>query len=368
MIRRLGLLVLLLIAALGAGAAWLDSQLSRPYSSQSPEHTFVEIPHGTSRWHIAGTLRREGVIRNRLAFALFSEWHFRRPMQAGEYLFDEPLNSRQVFWKMSRGQIYVHTVVVPEGWSMYDIASDLQSQGVCSREAFLAATRDTSLISDLAPHASSLEGFLFPSTYKFTRRATCQQVVAEMVGEFRSVWSGLDPSGSTNFPDALTLEQVVTLASLVERETPNPAERPLVAGVFYNRLHRGYRLQCDPTVQYALEIDGHSEKNVHAQDLSVDSAYNTYEHRGLPPGPIANPGVASLRAALDPAATDYLYFVANGHGGHFFSQTLAEHNRNVARYRRLLAGEPPLPDPQPKPEKPRSKKSQSKKRAHRGRS
>lgn len=358
MIRRLGLLVLLLIAALGAGAAWLDSQLSRPYTRHQPEHTFVEIPHGTSRWEIAATLHREGVIRNRFAFGLFSEWHFRRPMQAGEYLFDQPLDSRQVFWKISRGQIYVHSVVVPEGWSIYDIASDLQSQSVCSRQAFLAAAHDTSLISDLAPHAGSLEGFLFPSTYKFTRHATCEQVVAEMVGEFRSEWRGLDPSGSTTFPDGLTLEQVVTLASLVERETPNPAERPLVAGVFYNRLHRGYRLQCDPTVQYALEIDGRSEKSVHAQDLSVDSAYNTYEHRGLPPGPIANPGEASLRAALDPAATDYLYFVANDRGGHFFSRTLAEHNRNVARYRRLLAGEPPVPDPQP---------SQHRKRAHRGR-
>jgi UPF0755 protein len=129
----------------------------------------------------------------------------------------------------------------------------------------------------------------------------------------------------------------VTLASLVERETPKAEERPLVAGVFYNRLRLGEPLQCDPTVQYAMELAGHPEKNVHAVDLRVDSPYNTYKHRGLPPGPIANPGEASLRAALAPATTDYLYFVANDDGGHFFSRTLAEHNRNVARLRRLLA-------------------------------
>ncbi|HWG59673.1 MAG TPA: endolytic transglycosylase MltG [Candidatus Acidoferrales bacterium] len=348
MVRRLGLLVLLLIAALGAGAAWLDSQLSRPYTGRESEHTFVEIPHGTSRWHIAGILRHDDVIRNRVAFALFSEWHFRKPMQAGEYLFDQPLDSRQVFWKIAHGQIYVHTIVVPEGWSTYEIAADLDSQGVCSRQAFLAAAQDTSLIADLAPHARSLEGFLFPSTYKFTRHTTCDQVVAEMTGEFRRVWKSIAPAGTRDFPEGLTLEQLVTLASLVERETPNPAERPLVAGVFYNRLRRGYPLQCDPTVQYAMEMAGRPERSVHAQDLRVDSAYNTYEHRGLPPGPIANPGEASLRAALHPATTDYMYFVANNHGGHFFSRTLAEHNRNVARYRRLLAGEPPLPDPPPK--------------------
>ena len=336
--RRLGLLALLAISALGAGSAWLDSQISRPYRGHRPERVFVDIPHGSSRWKIAGILRSDDVIRNRLAFTLFSAWHFRKRMQAGEYLFDHPLNSREVFWKISRGQIFVHTVTIPEGWTMFDIANEFDHQGICSRQEFLTAAHDTSIIWDLSPQAASLEGFLFPSTYEFTRHTTCQQAVKRMVQNFRAVWETLVPSDSPP-PGALTPAQVVALASLVERETPNVAERPIVAGVFYNRLRRGDALQCDPTVQYAMALTGHPIKDVRPQDLRIDSPYNTYEHRGLPPGPIANPGEASLRAALTPAPTDYLYFVANDQGGHFFSRTLAEHNRNVARLRRLLASD-----------------------------
>ncbi|HEY4710728.1 MAG TPA: endolytic transglycosylase MltG [Candidatus Acidoferrales bacterium] len=344
--RRLGFLALLLIAALGGGASWLDSQLSRPYRGHRPEKIFVDIPHGTSRWGVAEILRHNDVIRSQLAFALFSEWHFRKNLQAGEYLFDHPVNSREVFWKVARGQIYVHTVTVPEGWTMFDIAAELDRQGVCNREDFLAAAHDTSLIADLAPEAVSLEGFLFPSTYEFTRRETCDQAVKRMVQNFRAVWETLGPQGApVLYPGNLTLGQVVTLASLVERETPNAEERPLVAGVFYNRIRLGDPLQCDPTVQYAMQLGGHPEKNVRAVDLRIDSPYNTYEHRGLPPGPIANPGEASLRAALAPATTDYLYFVANDEGGHAFSRTLAEHNRNVARLRKLLARDTAAADP-----------------------
>jgi len=342
--RRLGILALLLIAALGAGAGWLESQISRPYRGHRPEKVFVEIPHGTSRWGISGILAQNDVIRSRMAYALFSVWHYRKRPLAGEYFFDHPVNSREVFWKIARGQIFVHTVTVPEGWTMFDIAAELERQGVCSRGDFLVAAHDTSAISDLAPNAASLEGFLFPSTYEFTRRATCEQVVKRMVQDFRAVWETLPASGAAQGPGRLTLAQIVTLASLVERETPNAEERPVVAGVFYNRLRGGYPLQCDPTVQYALELQGHPAADVRHKDLRVNSPYNTYQHRGLPPGPIANPGEASLRAALAPAPTDYLYFVANDQGGHFFGRTLAEHNRNVARLRRLLAADAHAPD------------------------
>jgi UPF0755 protein len=346
--RRLGLLALLVIAAIGAGAGWLDSQISRPYRGHRPEQLFVDIPHGTSRWGIAGVLRRNDVIRNRLAFELFSIWHVRAPMQAGEYYFDHPVTSREVFWQIAQGRIFVHTVTIPEGWTMFDIAAELDRQGICKRDDFLAAANDASLVPDLAPNAQNLEGFLFPSTYEFTRHTSCQQIVKRMVQNFRAVWESLNTAGVQNLPVDLGPEQVVTLASLIERETPRKDERPLVAGVFYNRLKRGGPLQCDPTVAYALELQGHPVRIVHAQDLQIDSPYNTYKYPGLPPGPIANPGEASLRAALAPAATDYLFFVANDNGGHFFSKTLAEHNRNVARYRSLLSGDAPAESAQKK--------------------
>jgi peptidoglycan lytic transglycosylase G len=339
MMRRLGLLALLAIAAVGAAAGWLDLQLDKPYRGHRPAEVYVDIPHGTSRWRISGILARDDVIRNRAAFLLFSEWHFRQPMQAGEYLIDRPMNEREVFWKIAKGHIFVHTVVIPEGWTMYDIADELDRQHICGRNEFLIVAHDTAAISDLAPHAQSLEGFLFPSTYEFTRHTTCEEVAKRMVEDFRTVWESVDPGNSLALPQGLSIEQIVTLASLVERETPNAGERPLVAGVFYNRLRLGYPLQCDPTVQYAFRLDGHVEHNLHPADLRIDSPYNTYEHRGLPPGPIANPGEASLRAALSPANTDYLYFVANAEGGHYFSRTLAEHDRNVDRLRRALAGE-----------------------------
>jgi len=334
--KRLGLLALLLIAAIGAGAGWLDSQLSRPYRGHRPEEVFVDIPHGSSRWQIAGILREDDVIRNRLAFTLFSYWHFRRPIQAGEYYFDQPVNTREVFWKMARGHVYVRTILVPEGWTSFEIAEEIQEQGICDREQFLAATHETSLISGIAPQTHSLEGFLFPSTYEFTRHNSCEEVAKRMVENFKAVWDSIKPADLQTLPGGLTPLQIVTLASLVERETPDPEERPLVAGVFYNRLRKRVPLQCDPTVQYALALEGQLVKDVKPEDLKVDSPYNTYTHTGLPPGPIANPGEASLRAALAPEVTDYLYFVANDKGGHFFAKTLAEHDRNVKLLRRRL--------------------------------
>ena len=337
--RRLGLLALLVIAAVGAAAGWLNVQIRKPYRGQHADKLFVDIPRGTSRWGVAEILKQDDAIRNAPAFALYSYWHFRRPLQAGEYLIDHQMNSSEIFWKIAKGEIFVHVVTVPEGWTMFDIAQALEAQGICHRDDFLAAARDTAAISDMAPQAESLEGFLFPSSYQFTRHTSCGQIADTMVRRFRSVWEKLDAANAQNFPQRLTLSQVVTLASLIERETPNPDERPLVAGVFYNRLRSGSALQCDPTVQYALERQGRVEKKVQPEDLKVDSPYNTYRHRGLPPGPISNPGEASLRAALEPAQTDFLYFVANDQGGHFFSKTLAEHNHNVARYRHLTSAD-----------------------------
>jgi len=337
--RRLGLLLLLAIAAIGGFAAWLDQELSAPYKGYRGDSVIVDIPHGTSRWHTATLLKKNGVIRSRVAFELFSHWHQRRPLQAGEYLFEGPMDERQVFWKIANGKINVITVQIPEGWNMFDIAEQLERQRLCSREEFLHVARDPAPVLDIAPDARSLEGYLFPSTYQFSRHTPPDQIALTMVREFRREWSELNSDGPIATADTLTPERVVTMASLVERETPLESERPLVAGVFYNRLHKNYPLQCDPTVQYALELAGRPTQIVHHADLRVDSPYNTYLRPGLPPGPIANPGEASLRAALDPAKTDFMYFVANDTGGHFFSKTLEEHNHNVAKYRRRLAGD-----------------------------
>jgi UPF0755 protein len=220
---------------------------------------------------------------------------------------------------------------------MFDIADLVAREGFTSRDDFLAAARDPGAVRDLASDAESLEGFLFPATYGFPRHPTGQEMVEAMVKRFRQEWATI--SAQPSDPPEDSLEQTLTLASLVERETPKPDERPLVAGVFANRLRQGVPLQCDPTVVYALELAGQYSGTLEAAEIPFDSPYNTYRHAGLPPGPIANPGEASLRAAMSPAKTDYLYFVADTEGGHFFSKTLAEHNRNVAKYRLRLAAE-----------------------------
>jgi peptidoglycan lytic transglycosylase G len=370
------MIFLVALVAIAAIAVWLRHELKYPYRGFSQAQVFVEIPHKTSRWGIASRLKESGVVHSRLAFLLLSEWHRRSVLQAGEYMFDHAVTPRQVFDQIAGGRIFVHTVVVPEGWTMFDIARELERQGICSSEDFLKIARDPSLVHDIAPNAPSLEGFLFPASYQFSHFTTPQEIAATMVQHFREEWSKLQAQTASSQTDPavgarrsrrasasmkeiqekakhaafepLSITEVVTLASLIERETPQPKERPIVSSVFYNRMKLGLPLQCDPTVQYALDLTGELKRDVTPADLRIPSPYNTYLHRGLPPGPIANPGDASLRAALEPTRTHYLYFVANDAGGHFFSSTLAEHNRNVERYRRMKEGLPPNP-PAPKP-------------------
>ena len=222
-----------------------------------------------------------------------------------------------------------------------------------SAAEFLKAAKNSELILDLDPTARTLEGFLFPATYNLPRHVSAVELTAMMVKKFREAMSQIaaDPAETNSVLPGQTMK-VVTLASLVERETPKAEERPVVAGVYSNRLEKGMLLQCDPTVIYALEQAGKYKGALTLKDLRIDSPYNTYVHAGLPPGPIGNPGIASLRAALQPAATPYLYFVANTQGGHFFAATLEEHNRNVAKYHRLLNGqsaEAPAAAPAPAP-------------------
>jgi UPF0755 protein len=330
--------VFLILLVFGT-AAWFAAAFYLPYQGFSGEGVYVVVPHGASRRSIARLLADNGVIRSPIVFEAISRNHPRRTLQAGEYYFDHAQTPSQVFWQIAEGRVVTISVTVPEGLTIFEAADLFGKSGLTTRSSFLDAARDPSSIHDLAPDARTLEGFLFPATYQFPRHVSAPDITATMVRRFREIWTTLEPSPDSR--GARSVETVVALASLVERETPVPDERPVVASVFANRLRLNMPLQCDPTVAYALEMEGRYTGRLDARDLSINSPYNTYRHAGLPPGPIASPGERSLRAALTPAETDYLYFVANTQGGHFFAKTLAEHNRNVSRYHKLLG----RPDP-----------------------
>lgn len=335
--------LLLVLIAVIAAAGYVYVSLHHSYQNFPSEGVYVDVPRGASQRTISRLLAENGVVRSRIAFELLCRYRKPRTMQAGEYFFDHPVTAFDVFDTIVNGRVYVKEFVVPEGFTMFDIADLAAQNGFLTRDEFLVAARDPSFVRDIAPQAPSLEGFLFPATYEFPRHMSGKDMTDAMVRKFRQVWTSLPAPGAAPQKSA---QQVVTLASLVERETPRAEERPHVAGVFENRLRVGQPLQCDPTVAYALALAGLYSGKLDGADLHFASPYNTYRNKGLPPGPIANPGEAALRAALDPPPTEDFYFVANTQGGHFFSKTLKEHNRNVARYRRLLEG---VEDPPPAP-------------------
>jgi len=317
--------------------AWRELYLPyRPYSGSQ----ILLIEPGTSAPDVASSLVQRGILARRLPFLLrYFIGRAQHRLKAGEYLFDRPLRPIDVYQKLIRGDIYLHPVLIPEGSDRFDIASILNRDLKINPENFLRITQDTALIRDLDPQAPTLEGYLFPDTYRFPRNVSPAAVVETMLSRFRHVYNSkfkqeFQQSGAS-------LHDVITLASLVEKETPDRLERPIVAGVFARRLELHMQLACDPTVVYAARLDHrmleHPLPSITRSDLDFDSPYNTYLHAGLPPGPIANPGEASIRAALAPAPGDALYFVSNNHGGHVFASTLAEHERNVARYRKQVA-------------------------------
>ena len=323
--RKLILFAFLIV--LGAGA-WLAYGLLLPLSTGGQK--FVLLRPGYSTRRVARELKNAGVIRSMGAFVLWHELHRRHSLKAGEYLFEQDANAIDVHRRLARGEVYVHTVVIPEGFNMFEIAKAIEDSGLGKAEDFLkVATSDTALISDLAPGATSLEGYLFPNTYNFTRTQSMHDMAAAMVKQFRQVASQIGLAGK--------VEETVTLASIIEKETAVPDERAQVASVYQNRLASGVPLQADPSVIYAELLRGTYGGALHHSDMQFDSAYNTYRHAGLPPGPIANPGKSSLAAALHPAQTKFYYFVSDGNGHHRFAETLEAHNRNVAALRRALA-------------------------------
>jgi peptidoglycan lytic transglycosylase G len=335
-----GAIVLALVAGVaGVVAGVLRADWRTPYAGYAAGGVFYEVPHGMGEAGIARGLAASGVVRSEWSFRALALMHPHARLEAGEYRFDRPETPEQVFETLAHGRIYLVTVTVPEGETMFDIAGQLAAKGVTTREGFLAAARNPALVAELAPGAPSLEGFLFPATYQFPRHQPGEKIAEAMVRRFREGWAeAVAAVPESERPSAaFGALETVTLASLVEKETAVPEERPLVAAVFRNRLRAGMVLACDPTVIYGMELEGKYNGQLLLADLRMDSPYNTYRRRGLPPGPIANPGESSLLAALQPASGEWLYFVATGDGGHAFSRTLAEHNRNVERYRKKEA-------------------------------
>ena len=326
MLKRALIVVLLLVAAVVSINTWYLG----PYGSPETD-IFIDIEHGTGSRAIARQLAEKGIVRSPWAFLLVRMLHPRASLQAGEYRFESSETPWQVFDKLRKGLVFYEEITVPEGSNMFDIASILRQGDTVSAEDFLKAAADPSFIRDLDPAAPHLEGYLFPSTYRVTHKTTARQLCRAMTAEFRKRWQALGGSDS-----GTGIHQTVILASLVEKETALPSERPLVAAVFKNRLSSGMLLQCDPTTVYAALLDNRYHGTIHKSDLASTNPYNTYLHAGLPPGPIANPGFSSLQAALKPAATNYLYFVArpDSSGGHHFSSTLSEHENAVLALRK----------------------------------
>jgi UPF0755 protein len=336
-------IVWLLFIAVLASAGWFAWVLLTP--TEPSGQTFVMLRPGYSTRRIASELKSAGIIRSEEVFILWHDLHRGRSLKAGEYLFDKPANIIDIQKRLRRGDVYFHTVVVPEGFTMFDIARAIEAAGLGPAQDFLkVAQSDTALIADIAPGAPSLEGYLFPDTYQFSRMMTMHEMAAAMVKQFRQIAKEIGLISPTDTrPEVITHilprpEITVTMASIIEKETAVAEERPLVASVYYNRLEKNIALDADPSIIYAELLAGTYMGALHHDDMSFNSPYNTYKHIGLPPGPIGNPGKSSLEAAMHPAQSDYYYFVADAAGHHRFARTIEEHNDNVAAYRRAVRG------------------------------
>jgi UPF0755 protein len=301
------------------------------YRGYSETERFVEIPAGAGTADIGRRLTDAGVVRDQWSFRAALWWTGNaRKLKAGEYRFDRPASALDVVEKISRGDVYGRRVTFPEGLTIADMAMIYESHGLGTAADFRAAARDVSPIAELDPAAGDLEGYLFPETYTLPRGIPAARLIAMMVDRFRSVFT--EDMRQRAMQEGLSVREAVTLASLVEKETAQAEERPIVAAVYRNRMKIGMGMQADPTVVYALQKAGRYNGNIRKEDLAFDSPYNTYRHAGLPPGPIASPGKASLEAAVAPADVKYLYFVSRNDGTHVFADTLDAHNRNVQKF------------------------------------
>ena len=325
--------VLLILASTAGIVRYL---MVTPYKEFSAPKIVVTIQSGSSVNLIAKMLYKKGIIRHPLL--LTSIFIFRKTegrSKAGDYVFDRALSPVEVYEKLLKGEMFYNVVTVPEGSNLFDVASIAEAKGVGKAGEFENTLQSKELISavrSIAPGVASAEGFLFPDTYFLGKTDGSQKLILVMLSEFRRHYGVPEQERAKAL--GMTTVQVITLASLIEKETAQPSERPLISGVFRNRLKRSMLLQCDPTVIYAMLLAGDYNGRILRQDLQRDSPYNTYMRAGLPPGPICNPGKASIQAALYPQETDKLYFVSKNDGTHYFAATLEEHNRAVQRYQR----------------------------------
>jgi UPF0755 protein len=289
------------------------------------------VRRGQRTSSILQQLQREGVLRDEwIPLVYMKVFRGRDSLKAGVYQFDKPLSPVDVIDKLVSGEVVLKSITIREGLDRFAVGKIFAAEHLGTEEEWNKVTKDADLIRDLAPEADSLEGYLFPDTYKFDPGTPAGTIAKAMVANFRKHWAGEMAYITTG----LSPHQTVTLASIVETEAQRPEERPIVASVYLNRVRRRMLLGADPTVIYALKLAGRWDGNIRKADLQMDSPYNSYKVAGLPPGPIANAGLASLRAAAAPATTPYLYFVARNDGSHVFSTTITEHNRNVEKYQR----------------------------------
>ena len=335
MLRRclIGFCCLAALGAAGTAATWqgLLARIEAPHLDLPTGGVFVDVRPGDSTRAIAERLEAAGVVREAWTFR-FAAWRsgHERALQAGEYFFEEPVSPLAALAKIAAGRVHLKPITFPEGLTLPEMGAIVERWGLASEAEFAAAARRVGLVADLDAEAADLEGYLFPETYSLPRTATVDDLVAAMVARFRVVFD--DELRARAAERGLTTRETVTLASIIQRESGNDAEFPLVSAVFNNRLRIGMPLQSDPTTIYALERAGRYDGNLTRANLRFDSPYNTYVHRGLPPGPIAAPGAGVLRAALAPADVSYLYFVSRNDGTHAFADTLREHNRNVREF------------------------------------
>jgi UPF0755 protein len=323
------------VLLLPAFAGWLVRALDAPAAATAGSAgIFFQIEKGWTARTVIERLEGQGIVRGALPLRLACRLFYPgQTFKAGEYLLVPPLAAKDALFLAFGGRIHLVPVTIPEGLTGDEMAGLLRPGDSRGAAAFRAAFRDAALIADLDPRAGDLEGYLFPETYNLPRQAPESDLIAAMAAGFHRVFDEGRRRRAAEL--GMTVRDVVTLASLIEEETARPDERPLVSAVFHNRLRIGMKLDCDPTVAYALKREGRYTGRLLLRDLKVESPYNTYLHPGLPPGPISNPGLSSLDAALHPAPGDFLYFVAKGDGGHRFSRTLGEHLDAVREYREL---------------------------------